>query len=106
MLSLLKRRSKRLPLEQTQAGIDKQCDDFLAKYGFPLDDEFRAMFGQLIQHLPDSEDDYDPELMARRIRKAVATRFAFYLIQPQRRPKEKEVEAVVVEEATIASTQG
>lgn len=80
--------SRNLPkLAQTQETFDAQADEFLANEGFPVNDEYRMLYGTFVQHSGDSSDTLDINLMAQRIRKAKANEFAFYLIQPKRRPK-------------------
>lgn len=81
------RKPKSIILAQSQEEFDKQADQFLLEAGFPVDDEHRMLYGQFIQHSNENEDSFEPEAMAKRIRKARATMFAFYLIQPSRRPK-------------------
>lgn len=82
--------SKKRKLAQTQEEFDAQADKYLADYGFPVNEEYRALFGSFIQHSDANEDTFNPDLMAKRIRKAKATEFAFYLIKPDRRPKKEE----------------
>ena len=97
--NLLKRKVK---LATTQEAFDKQADEFLKKYGFEATEETRAMFGALVQHSDDKEDWFDPELAARQIRKAFATRCAFYLIYPDKRPKKEEASS---EQATVSTAK-
>jgi hypothetical protein len=97
LLRLLKRRP-RLKLEQTQEGIDKQADEFLASHGFPVDDDHRQLVGSYIQQAPANEDEIDTEALSRCIRKAKANAFAFYLIKPNLRPKKEEPKDVSTKE--------
>src|ERR1700687_1093365 len=103
-MSLLKRLLPRpqVKLAQTQEEFDAQADAFLAENGFPLDADHRALFGSFIQHSDDSEDSFDPTLMRKRIRKAIATRLAFYLIKPDQRPKPELKDVQPVQDKSVS----
>jgi hypothetical protein len=94
--------NKKRKLAQTQEAFDAQADAYLVEYGFPVDDEYRALFGSFIQHSDDKEDTFDPVLMAKRIRKAKATEFAFYLIKPERRPKKEATDVESTEDKAVS----
>lgn len=89
LLQLLKR-SNRIPLAQTQEAFEAQATQFLIGQGFPDTIEYRKMFGAFIQHSKETEDTFDPDLLARCIRKAKAAEFAFYLMHPERKEKPNE----------------
>lgn len=77
-------------LAQTQEEFDKQASDFLIEYGFPNNQDYLAMYGSYVQMISPDQDSYNPDLLAKSIRKAVANELAFYLIKPDRRPKKEE----------------
>lgn len=81
---LLRRKVK---LAQTQETFDEQVDMFLAREGFELTQDNRAMFASAIQHSDSADDTFDPKYIACQMRKAVAQRLAFYVIYPSKRPK-------------------
>jgi len=90
-----KKPNKRWKLALSQEEFDGQAEFFLIQYGFPSTDEYRKLFAAFVQVSPDSEDDFDPEYLAKCIRKAKAKEYAFYLMHPERRKKaEAPVEAV------------
>lgn len=81
-------RAKTITLAQTQEAFDAQVDAFLVSEGFELTQENRAMFAAAIQHSDSNEDSFDPKAIGKMMRKAVATRLAFYVIHPKHRPTE------------------
>lgn len=93
--------SKKVILAQTQEDFDKQAEEFLASNGFPLDNNYKAMFGQYIQMSPPNEDTYSPKSLAKHIRKAVANELAYYLIKPEKRPV-KEASSEPVQDSGVS----
>lgn len=82
----------RRKLPTSQEGMDALCDAFLAKNGFEVNDEMRALFGSYVQHSDERDDTFSPKALAKCIRKALANQCAFYLIHPSRRAKAPEAE--------------
>jgi hypothetical protein len=78
---------KTITLAQTQEAFDAQVDEFLVSEGFEVNQENRAMFAAAIQHSDSNEDSFNPKAIGKMMRKAVATRLAFYVIHPSKRPQ-------------------
>ena len=81
------RKPKLIPFAQTQEAFDLQVEEFLVEHDFPVTDSFKALVGSLVQHMPDDADSFDPQHLAKRIRKARVNEYAFYNIHPSKRPK-------------------
>ena len=90
-MRLLKRKIK---LAQTDEAFQAQAEKFLIDNGFEVNDNFKALFGSFVQMLSQHEDEFDPEFVAKSIRKAIANEFAFYLIHPNKRPVKDEPKEV------------
>ena len=71
-------------LAQSQAEFNKQAEDFLAASGFPVTEEFKRLYATLVQHLPETNDYFFAEDMARSIRRIRANEFAYHLMRPER----------------------
>lgn len=85
--------NKRTPLAQTQSEFEQQAVDFLQDNGIDVAPGTLALFAAAIQHGDQAEDTFEPKKVAKAIRKAIATRLAFYLIHPEKKPKEEPVAA-------------
>lgn len=98
-MKLLKRLLKlnRRPLPQTQADMDQLAIDFLQESNLPDTNDMKALFGSFISHADPQQDTFDPELVARMIRKQIANSLVYYLVHPERRPKPAEETAIVSE---------
>lgn len=81
---------KRVPLAQTLTGLEQQAAEFLLDNNIPISPDTIALFGAAIQQGDQGLDTFEPKKVARAIRKAVATRHAFYLIHPDKKPKPEE----------------
>lgn len=80
----------RTKLANSQEGFEAQVESFLKKYKFPLTDEYRKLFAASIQLSDQSEDSFDGKAIAKAIRKAKVSEYAFYVIHPEKRPKPEE----------------
>ena len=89
MFKILK--SKKVLLAQTQLALEQQAVDFLLDNNIEVTPDTLALFGAAIQQGDQAEDSFNPEQVAKAIRKARASRFAFYLIHPDRKPKDEPV---------------
>lgn len=78
---LLQRRQK---LAQTAKGIEDQAKAFLKKNGFPVDKDYLKLFGCFIQNADASKDSFDPNSLAKAIRKQIANELVFGLIFPEK----------------------
>jgi hypothetical protein len=74
--------SKKVKLGTSYEALKAQRDQFLIDHGFEGEDAAKTLFPQIIQHLPQTQDWYDPEEMAASIRKALANEAAYYLMKP------------------------
>lgn len=72
----------------TRLEFNRQIDDFLASQGLPVDDNYRALAGSFVQHMDNSSDSFDPDLLGRMIRKQLVNEWAYYLIKPEQAPSE------------------
>lgn len=84
---MFNRKSKRVSLPQTQAEFDALAVSFLDEQGFPVNESYQAFFAAHVQSLPNDEDTFDPEKMAKAMRRARVNELAFFLIHPHKRPK-------------------
>lgn len=82
--------SKRVTFATSQEEFDQQATDFLLSYGFEDTAEYRKLFGALVQHSGEDDNTFDPNLMARRIRKQKANEYAFYVIYPEKKQTKTE----------------
>lgn len=83
---------RKVKLAQTAEGFEKQAETFLSRNGFPIDGAHKKLFAAFIQHLPEDNDFFNPERLARVMRKAKANELAFYLMHPERRPVQADEE--------------
>lgn len=86
------RKAKLIRLEQTQEGFNAQAESFLSEHGFGVSEESKKLFAAFVQHLPQTEDSFDPVLLAKMMRKARANELAFYLMHPERAPKKEQTD--------------
>jgi len=86
---------RKVALATNQEQFDYQTEVFLEQYGFPSDDEHRALYGMFVQNSDSKDDTIDTDLIAKQIRKAKAIRCAFYLIKPDMRPKKETTDATL-----------
>jgi hypothetical protein len=99
-------------LAQSQDEFNKQAEEFLATSGFPTTAEFKHLYATMVQHLPETNDYYVKEDMARAIRRVRANEFAFHLIRALQQESRNEIangqEAQSPAEAVVqeASTSG
>jgi len=80
---------RKVKFAQDVAGLTKQADTFLKNNGFPATPEYRKLFGAFIQHLPETQDWFDPSRVAAMMRKARANEAAFWVMNPERWEAEK-----------------
>lgn len=83
-------RKTQVKLAQTQPEFDAQATAFLEENDIEVSADTLALFGAAIQHSDQSVDTFVPSEVAAKIRKAIASRLAFYLIHPDKRPKPAE----------------
>jgi len=98
---MLKRKPKLIKIAQTAEGFEEQAESFLVSQGFPVDSDGKKLFAAFIQHLPQDNDSFDPDLLGRMMRKARANELAFYMMHPDKAPK-KETNG---QEETTGSTE-
>lgn len=82
--------SRKLKIAQTQIAFEAQMIEFLQDNGLPTDKETCTLYCSMIQHLNQDEDSFVPASVAKRIRKARANAFAFYTMNPEKKPKHEE----------------
>jgi hypothetical protein len=82
--------SRNRKLAITQDAFETQALEFMDEYGFDPNADNLRLYGSFIQHSPESADSFDPDVMARRIRKAHANACAFYLMHPERKAPKAE----------------
>lgn len=85
------KKPKRIKFAQDQASFDAQAREFLETNGFPVDGAHEKLFGAFVQHSDEREDSFDPVSLAKAMRKQKANELAFYLMYPEKRPKEEVV---------------
>lgn len=84
---------KRVKLAQSYEEMRDQAISLFEKHGMMSSEQNLALFGAYIQHsVPGNQDWYDPTDAIASIRKAHATRAAFYLIHPEKLPKNDDSE--------------
>lgn len=80
---MFSRKKKTTRLATDVESMQAQADDFLVSQGFPVNKKYRQVFGTFVQHLPNNEDEFCPEDIAKAIRRAEANEAAYYgLINP------------------------
>lgn len=79
---------RKVKLPQSQAEFDLLIEAFLVSNGFPNNRAYQNAVASMIQHLPNDQDYFYPKTMAAQMRRAKAGELAFYLIYPDKRPKE------------------
>lgn len=89
---------KRIKLAQSMPEFEEQALNFLQDNGFPVDPDHLAMYGAFVSHSDQMEDSIDPVELAKAIRKSRANQLAFYLIHPDKKPKEETKAAVAANE--------
>lgn len=82
------KRKKLVRIAQTLNELHLQAEEFLENEGFPITDDNKKLFAAFIQHYPQDQDTFDPHLLARMMRKAKANELAFYIMHPDKAPKE------------------
>lgn len=82
------KRNKTIKLAQTLSGLHLQAEQFLEEAGFDVTDDNKKLFAAFVQHCPPDQDSIDPDLVARMMRKAKANELAFYIMHPDKAPKE------------------
>lgn len=87
---MLLRKPKLIKIALTAEGFAEQAEAFLVSQGFPVDADGKKLFAAFIQHLPQDNDSFDPELLGRMMRKARANELAFYLMHPEKAPKKEQ----------------
>lgn len=84
------KKPKLIKIAQTAEGFEEQAEAFLVTQGFPVDQDGKKLFAAFIQHLPQDNDSFDPDLLGRMMRKARANELAFYMMHPDRAPKKEQ----------------
>lgn len=87
---MLLRKPKLIKIAQTAEEFDQQATSFLSSQGFPVDSDGKKLFAAFIQHLPQDNDSFDPDLLGRMMRKARANELAFYVMHPDKAPKKEQ----------------
>ena len=85
---------RRIKLAQNQNDFDAQARSFLESSGIEVTEFTLSLFAASVQHGPQDEDDFEPKATAKRIRKAIASQLAYYLIHPEKRPAVKTAEPI------------
>jgi hypothetical protein len=80
--------SRKVKLAQSQSEFDAQISAFLVENGFPDAPAYQRAAASMIQMLPDQQDFFYPKKLAAQMRRAKANELAFYLIYPDKRPKD------------------
>lgn len=94
------KRNKQIKLAQTLEGLHLQAEQFLEDAGFGVTDNNKKLFAAFIQHYPQDQDTIDPDLVARMMRKAKANELAFYMMHPDKAPKEDKDESETISKTT------
>ena len=95
------RKAKQIKIAQTLEGLSAQAESFLTSQGFEVSNDNKKLFAAFIQHTPQDQDSFDPDLLARMMRKAKANELAFYIMHPDKAPKkEQQDESETTTEAT------
>lgn len=95
VLQVVSSEGTKVSVGTSQEEFDAQAVTFLETNGFPLTEEYKGLFAMFIQHSADDDDTFDPDRIARCIRKAKAKEYAYYLIHPEKRAKpEPQLEVV------------
>jgi hypothetical protein len=84
------KKPKLIKLAQTSKGFEEQAEAFLVTQGFPVDGDGKKLFAAFVQHLPQDNDSFDPDLLGRMMRKARANELAFYMMHPDKAPKKEQ----------------
>lgn len=87
---MFNKKPKLIKISLTSEGFEEQAEAFLVSQGFPVDQDGKKLFAAFIQHLPQDNDSFDPELLGRMMRKARANELAFYLMHPDKAPKKEQ----------------
>lgn len=87
---MFNKKPKLIKIDLTSEGFEKQAEDFLVEQGFPVDQDGKKLFAAFIQHLPQDQDSFDPNLLGKMMRKARANELAFYLMHPDKAPKKEQ----------------
>lgn len=80
--------SRKEKLATSYEELKAQAEVFLVNNGFPLDDLHIRLFAQHVQAIPQEYDFFEPKRVAMSMRKAKANEAAFYVLYPERLPKE------------------
>ena|SRR5271165_6561735 len=81
-----------VPLAQTQPEFEDQAVNFLLANGFEVTPDTLRQVGEYISHLPGDQDTFDPQDMAVHIRRRTAQKFAYYMVNPEKDPKNVKAE--------------
>ena len=84
------RKAKQIKIAQTLEEFSSQAESFLVSQGFEVSEDNKKLFAAFIQHTPQDQDSFDPNLLARMMRKAKANELAFYLMHPDKAPKKEQ----------------
>lgn len=84
---MFRNKPKLIKIAQTAEAFDEQATTFLTTQGFPVDNDGKKLFAAFIQHLPQDNDSFDPDLLGKMMRKARANELAFYMMHPDKAPK-------------------
>lgn len=87
---MFSKKPKLIKIAQTAEGFEEQATAFLVTQGFPVDQDGKKLFAAFIQHLPQDNDSFDPDLLGRMMRKARANELAFYMMHPDKAPKKEQ----------------
>lgn len=99
------RKTKTVKLAQTLQTFKAQADSFLKSEGFPLEDDYRKLYGSFIQMLPPHQDEFEPKKVAAMMRKAIANELAFWTMHPEKLIQKEADDAKRLEKATSEVVQ-
>lgn len=90
----------KVKLAETQEAFEAQAEWFLSKHGLPTDQETKGMYASFVQCSDQNSNYIDSKLVASQVRKQLANKFAFYMMHPDKKPKNesKDITAAVVQE--------
>lgn len=87
---MFNKKPKLIKIALTTEGFEEQAEAFLVSQGFPVDQDGKKLFAAFIQHLPQDNDSFDPDLLGKMMRKAKANELAFYMMHPDKAPKKEQ----------------
>jgi hypothetical protein len=90
LLALWERWKYGVRLATTEEALEYQAEAFLQDHGFPVTNNYKQLFGMMVQHMPAEDDTFIPHRLASAIRRMESNEAAYKMIQAAKR---REVEA-------------